>query len=221
MANGKYVTYFRVSTRKQGKSGLGLESQQESVNVYLHGEGKAYSKKVGEFVEVESGKRSDRPKLAEALSLCRVYNATLIIAKLDRLARNVAFIANLKESGVEFIAADMPTANTFTVNIMASVAQQEGDMIADRTRKALATAKARGTLLGRRDGAIAAFSSIGVKASAEVRGGKAKAKAKDLLPLIRDAQASGARSLRQIANILNERDTPTARGGGKWSAVQV
>ena len=150
-----------------------------------------------------------------------MYSATLVIAKLDRLARNVAFIANLKESGVEFIAADMPTANTFTVHIMASVAQQEGEMIADRTRKALATAKARGTLLGRRDGAIAAFSSIGVKASAEVRGNTAKAKAKDLIPLIREAQASGATSLRQIAALLNERDTPTARGRGKWSAVQV
>ena len=116
-----------------------------------------------------------RPKLAEALALCRIYNATLIIAKPDRLARNVAFIANLMESGVEFIAIDMPTASNFTLHIMASVAQQEGDMIADRTKKALATARARGTLLGRRDAAISAYSSIGVKASAEVRSGRAAA----------------------------------------------
>jgi DNA invertase Pin-like site-specific DNA recombinase len=219
MANGKYVSYYRVSTRKQGKSGLGLEAQQQAVQVFLTtGNWKTM---VGEFVEVESGKRADRPKLAEALALCRIYSATLVIAKLDRLARNVAFIANLRESGVDFIAADMPNANTFTVNIMASVAQQEGEMIAERTRKAMATAKARGTLLGRRDDAIAAFSDIGVKASAKVRGNRAAAKAKDLLPLIHAAKASGASSLRQIADLLNERDTPTAKSSGKWFAVQV
>jgi DNA invertase Pin-like site-specific DNA recombinase len=217
MANGKYVTYYRVSSRKQGKSGLGLEAQQTSAKVFLNG---GNWKQVGEFVEVESGKRNARPKLGEALALCRIYNATLIIAKLDRLARNVAFIANLMESGVEFIAIDMPTASKFTLHIMASVAEQEGDMIADRTKKALATARARGTLLGRRDAAISAYSSVGVKASAEVRSGRAAAKAKDLLPVIRAAQASGATSLRQIADMLNERDTPTARGG-LWSAVQV
>jgi len=159
MANGKYVTYFRVSSRKQGKSGLGLEAQQSAAQVFLRGE--SWKTKVGEFVEVESGKRNSRPKLLEALALCRIYNATLIIAKLDRLARNVAFIANLMESGAEFVAIDMPTASKFTLHIMASVAEQEGDMIADRTKKALATARERGTMLGRRDGAIAAFSSIG------------------------------------------------------------
>jgi DNA invertase Pin-like site-specific DNA recombinase len=218
MANGKYVNYFRVSSRKQGKSGLGLQAQQASAEAFLKGDG--WKTKVGEFVEVESGKRNSRPKLAEALALCRIFNATLIIAKLDRLARNVAFIANLMESGVEFVAIDMPTASKFTLHIMASVAEQEGDMIADRTRKALATARARGTLLGRRDGAIAAFSSIGVKASAEVRSSKAVAKAKDLLPVIRSAQANGASSLRQIADVLNERGIKTARGSA-WSAVQV
>src|SRR5882757_11240428 len=138
MANGKYVTYFRVSSRKQGKSGLGLEAQQSAAQVFLRGE--SWKTKVGEFVEVESGKRNSRPKLLEALALCRIYNATLIIAKLDRLARNVAFIANLMESGAEFVAIDMPTASKFTLHIMASVAEQEGDMIADRTKKALATA---------------------------------------------------------------------------------
>lgn len=219
MANGKYVLYFRVSSRKQGKSGLGLEAQQSAAAVFITSDAK-WKKNLGEFVEVESGKRNSRPKLAEALAVCRIYTATLIIVKLDRLARNVAFIANLMESGAEFVAVDMPTANKFTIHIMASVAEQEGDMIADRTKKALATAKARGTLLGRRDGAIAAYSSSGVKASAEVRSAKAAAKAKDLLPVIRAAQASGASSLRQIADLLNERDTPAARGG-KWSAVQV
>lgn len=219
MANGKYVTYFRVSSRKQGLSGLGLESQQTAARTFL--DGGDWKTKVGEFVEVESGKRNSRPKLIEALSLCRIFNATLVIAKIDRLARNLAFIANLMESGVEFVAIDMPAASKFTIHILAAVAEQEGDDIAARTKKALATAKAKGTLLGRRDGAIAAFSEMGVRASAEVRTAKAKAKAKDLLPLIQAAKESGASSLRQIAAVLNSRDTPTARGGGQWSAVQV
>lgn len=217
MANGRFVAYYRVSTRKQGKSGLGLDAQRECVAAYLNG---GDWKLVGEFTEIESGKRKDRPKLAEALALCRVYNAVLVIAKLDRLARNVAFIANLLEAKVEFVAADMPTASTFTVHIMAAVAQQEALMIADRTQKAMATAKARGTLLGRRDAAIAAFSSMGTKASAEVRSGQAIAKANDLLPVIRAIQAGGASSLRQIADVLNEREIATARGK-RWSAVQV
>jgi DNA invertase Pin-like site-specific DNA recombinase len=177
---------------------------------------------VGEFVEVESGKRKDRPKLAEALSLCRAYGATLIIAKLDRLARNVAFISDLMESGVEFTAVDMPSASKFTVHIMAAVAEQEADMIAERTRKALATAKARGTLLGRRDDAIAIFAEAGNQASAEVRGETARKRANDLMPVITKAKMEGAVSLRQIADKLNEWGTPTvSKRGGEWSAVQV
>ncbi len=225
MANGKYVAYYRVSTRKQGASGLGLEAQQESVRSYLSGEGKAYSKQVGEYLEVESGKNRNRAKLVEALGLCRAYNATLIIAKLDRLARNLNFVTNLMESGVEFVAVDMPNASKFTVHIMAAVAEQEADMIADRTKKAMATARMRGTLLGRRDGAIAAFSSLGTTASAEARRSKAAEKAKHLLPVIRTIQKD-AQSLRQIAAVLNERGIETPRvngkkGIGQWSAVQV
>ena len=105
MAQGKFVAYYRVSTAKQGRSGLGLEAQQEAVRSYLNG---GSWQLVAEVVEVESGKRNDRPKLAEALRLCRLHGATLIIAKLDRLARNVAFISNLMESGVEFTAVDFP-----------------------------------------------------------------------------------------------------------------
>ena len=122
MTNGKFVAYYRVSTQKQGQSGLGLEAQKEAVRVYLNG---GRWKLVGEFKEVESGKRNDRPALAEALAMCRIHGATLIIAKLDRFARNVAFISNLMESGVEFTATDFPQANRLTIHILAAVAEHE------------------------------------------------------------------------------------------------
>jgi DNA invertase Pin-like site-specific DNA recombinase len=119
MAQGKFVAYYRVSTAKQGRSGLGLEAQQEAVRSYLNG---GAWQLVDEVVEVESGKRNDRPKLAEALRLCRLHGAILIIAKLDRLARNVAFISNLMESGVEFTAVDFPQANRLCLNEVKSTA---------------------------------------------------------------------------------------------------
>src|ERR687889_1623464 len=140
MAQGKFIAYYRVSTAKQGRSGLGLEAQQEAVRSYLNG---GAWQLVAEVVEVESGKRNDRPKLAEALRLCRLHGATLIIAKLDRLARNVAFISNLMESGVEFVAVDFPQANRLTVHILAAVAEHERELISQRTRAALAQAKKR------------------------------------------------------------------------------
>src|SRR5580704_15109370 len=121
MAKGKFVSYLRVSTARQGASGLGLEAQRKAVMDHLNG---GRWSLIAECVEVESGKRSDRPKLAEALRLCRLHKATLIIAKIDRLARNVAFISNLMESGVEFVVVDMPQANRFTLHIMAAVAEQ-------------------------------------------------------------------------------------------------
>src|SRR5271154_4183939 len=147
MANGKFVSYLRVSTARQGISGLGLEAQRASVAAFLNGGDWTL---VQEVVEVESGKRSDRPALAEALRLCRKHRATLIIAKLDRLARNVHFISGLMESGVEFVAVDMPQANRFVVHILAAVAEQEADAISRRTKAALEAAKARGQKLGGR-----------------------------------------------------------------------
>ena len=128
--NGKFVSYLRVSTQRQGKSGLGLEAQREAVSGYLNG-GKWTL--VSEIVEVESGKRADRPELAKALSLCRLHRATLLVAKLDRLARNVAFISALMESGVKFVAVDLPQANELTVHIMASMAEYEAKAISART----------------------------------------------------------------------------------------
>src|SRR3954469_11857326 len=151
MHQRKFVAYYRVSTEKQGRSGLGLEAQQEAVRSYLNGGGWHL---MAEVVEVESGKKNDRPRLAEALRLCRLHGAILIIAKLDRLARNVAFISNLMESGVEFTAVDFPQANRLTVHILAAVAEHEREMISRRTKDALAAAKARGTKLGGNQGKI-------------------------------------------------------------------
>jgi DNA invertase Pin-like site-specific DNA recombinase len=216
MAQGKFVAYYRVSTDRQGRSGLGLEAQQEAVRSYLDG---GSWQLVEEVVEVESGKRNDRPKLAEALKLCRLHGATLIIAKLDRLARNVAFVSNLMESGVDFVAVDFPQANRLTVHILAAVAEHEAAMISQRTRAALAAAKARGRKLGGDRGNIAAISGLGNQVSAVVRGQRANKRAGDLVPVIRGMQAGGA-SLRQVAAELTRRGI-TAAQGGSWSAIQV
>src|SRR5882672_7409199 len=148
----KFVAYLRVSTAKQGRSGLGLEAQRESVRQFVVSRsGKIIAP---ELVEVETGKRNDRPELGKALKRCRLTGATLVVAKLDRLSRNAAFLMTLRDSGVDFIAADLPEANTMTVGVMAVVAQHEREAISQRTKAALQAAKARGTKLGgRRTGA--------------------------------------------------------------------
>ena len=156
----KFVAYQRVSTDKQGRSGLGREAQEAAVAGYAQARGGDI---VDRFVEVESGKRNDRPELGKALALCRKQKATLIIAKLDRLARNVAFIANLMESGVDFIAVDMPSATRLTIHILAAVAEHEREMISARTKAALQARKARGGRLGAPDPAIG--SAVGVARS--------------------------------------------------------
>src|SRR5918994_831 len=145
MSKGRYVSYLRVSTDRQGRSGLGLEAQRKAVEDFLNG---GRWQLLSEFVEVESGKREDRPKLAEALALCRLHGATLVIAKLDRLSRDAHFLLGLQKAGVRFVAADMPEANEMVVGIMAVVAQAERRMISERTKAALAAAKARGQRLG-------------------------------------------------------------------------
>jgi DNA invertase Pin-like site-specific DNA recombinase len=213
--NGRFVAYYRVSTARQGRSGLGLEAQQQAVREHLNG-GKW--ELVAEFTEVESGKRSDRPKLVEAQKACRLRGAKLIIAKLDRLARNVAFISNLMESGVEFEAVDFPQANRLTIHIMAAMAEHEAKMISERTKAALAAAKRRGVKLG---------GDRGVRLTAEARragsaanAAIARARASDLSATVRELEAAGCESLRAIAEGLDARGIPAARGG-KWSAVQV
>ena len=144
----RFVAYYRVSTDRQGRSGLGLEAQQKAVRDYLNG---GAWEMTGEFVEVESGKRADRPELARALDTCRKNKAKLVIAKLDRLSRNLAFIATMMESGVEFIAVDNPHATKLTLHILAAVAEHEREVISERTKAALAAAKARGKRLGTPD----------------------------------------------------------------------
>ncbi len=135
----RFVAYHRVSTDKQGRSGLGLEAQRSAVEAHVAG---ARGTVTAAFIEVESGRRKDRPQLAAALAAARVHRAVLVIAKLDRLARNVHFVSGLMESGVEFVAADMPTVNRLTVHILAAVAEEEARMISARTKAALAAAKA-------------------------------------------------------------------------------
>jgi DNA invertase Pin-like site-specific DNA recombinase len=215
----KFIAYYRVSTKRQGLSGLGLDAQRESVAAYLAG---VHGKLVAEFTEVEHGTRkgNHRPQLAAALAQCRVHTATLIIAKLDRLARNVAFVSNLMESAVDFVACDFPQANRLTVHILASVAEHEAEMISTRTKLALAAAKRKGTTLGGDRGNAHLIYKKGNRASAKVRSEKARRRAADLLPVIADLRSEGAVSLRQIAERLNQRGIATARGG-EWSAVQV
>ena len=214
-STGKFVAYYRVSTARQGKSGLGLEAQRHAVTEFLNG---GDWKIVAEFTEVESGKRSDRPALEKALAMCRLHGAKLVIAKLDRLSRNAHFLLGLRDSGADFVAADMPNANRLTVGIMAMVAEDEAERISARTKAALAAAKRRGVTLGGFRGVVP--SKKDRAKAVEARQARADAKAADLAPIIRDLQAAGKTSLRAIAAALNEAGIPTARGG-EWSSPQV
>ena len=210
-----FVTYLRVSTDRQGKSGLGLEAQRKAVADHVAGKGEI----AAEYVEIESGKKNDRPQLACALAAAKRIGAVLLIAKLDRLARNVAFIANLLEAGVEIAAADMPEANRFLLHVMAAVAEHEGRAISERTRAALAAAKARGVALGWAMPGRAEEQHQAARKGAEHNAQKADQHAANVLPVIGQIAARGA-SLRQIATELNERGIKTARGG-RWYAGTV
>jgi DNA invertase Pin-like site-specific DNA recombinase len=215
-STGKFIAYYRVSTQRQGRSGLGLEAQQEAVRNHLNG---GDWRIVAEFTEIESGKRKDRPKLTEALAACRVHGAKLIIAKLDRLARNVAFVSALMDAGVEFEAVDFPQANRLTIHILAAVAEHEAKVISERTKAALAAAKRRGVKLGGyRAGAklTAKARQAGVKAVQA----RADARAADLAPIVRELRVAGKTSLRAIADELNARHIATPRGG-QWLAGSV
>lgn len=208
----RFIAYYRVSTDKQGQSGLGLEAQQQAVRAYLNG---GAWELVGEFTEIESGKKDDRPQLAAALAACRKHKATLVIAKLDRLARNVAFIANLMEAGTDFVAVDMPEANKLVLHIMAAMAQHEREAISARTKAALAAAKARGKVLGGFRG-VSVDQSLGTQANAQ----KAKEWAQgEIGQEVADMKARGW-SLWEIAHHLNDLGVKTRRGG-EWQATTV
>ena len=215
---GKYVAYYRVSTQRQGRSGLGLEAQQRAVREHLNGGSWLL---VAEITEVESGKRADRPKLNEALKQCRVHGATLIIAKLDRLARNVAFVSALMDAGVDFEAVDFPQANRLTIHIMAAVAEHEAKAISDRTRAALASAKRRGVKLGGVRKGHKPFTAKARAMGPKVRAARAQERAADLAPIIAELRASGVTTLHTIAAALNVRGIPTASGSGTWQATSV
>jgi DNA invertase Pin-like site-specific DNA recombinase len=205
-----HIAYYRVSTDRQGRSGLGLDAQRHAVALYLAGRGEL----VAEFTEVETGKKSDRPQLAAALAECRRLKATLLIAKLDRLARNVYFVSGLMESGVDFVAVDMPEANRLTIHILAAVAEYEADRVSVRTKEALAIAKGRGTRLGNPTPAPS------LERGRATRAAKLEAHRQSIAPLVKHLRDEG-RSLRAIAAELNARGIPTARRGNKWHPETV
>jgi DNA invertase Pin-like site-specific DNA recombinase len=218
--NGKFISYLRVSTNKQGQSGLGLKAQRAAIESYLNG---GRWKLTAEFTEVESGKRSNRPQLAAALAACRLHRAKLVVAKVDRLTRSSAFLNTLLAAGIEVLFCDLPQlegpTGKFMLQQMASVAELEAGMISVRTKAALAAAKANGVKLGgKRTLAVREdVRELGQKAIQK----RAAARAADYAPTIRELQAVGATSLRAIAAALNERGIPTPSGQGTWQAVQV
>src|SRR5215218_2974280 len=179
MAEGAFVAYYRLSTERQGRSGLGLEAQRKAVEDFLNG---GNWRLVAEFTEIESGKHSDRPALAKALQACRPRRAKLIIAKLDRLSRDAHFLLGLEKAGVDFVAANIPTANRLTAGIMAMVADEERRLISKRTKEALAAAKARGVQLGGNRGTI--ISDKAREISRKARLTASEARAVDLAPVI-------------------------------------
>ena len=213
--HGKFVSYLRVSTKRQGHSGLGLEAQRHAVETFLNG---GRWKLVKELIEVESGKDADnRPKLQAALEACRAFGAVLVIAKLDRLSRDPHFLLGLQKAGVKFVAADMPHANELTVGIMALVAKQEREMTAQRTREALAAAKARGVKLGRPKGhKIPSSKATRAKGSA-ANAAAALEFAERLRPVLAELEGLSANA---AAAELDRRGYATARGG-KWHARSV
>ncbi|MGY2902158.1 recombinase family protein [Bradyrhizobium sp. URHC0002] len=219
-AKGRFVAYYRVSTRKQGASGLGLEAQRTAVAHYL---GDRRARVVAEFTEVESGKRSDRPALGQALTAARVHQAALVVAKVDRLTRSVGFLSRLLEAGVDVRFADLPAiegpTGRFMLQQMAAVAELEAGLISSRTKAALSAAKARGQRLGGNRGTH--LSTTAKARGRQVQVMQAQRRANDLAQVLEELRADGASSPTELARALTARGIPTARGGSTWSAPQV
>ena len=212
-----FVSYIRVSTQKQGRSGLGLEAQQQAVTDYLRSHG---GDLIGQFSEVESGSRDDRPELHKALRACRLKGATLLIAKLDRLSRNHRFLVELQDSTVNFICCDMPDANRLTIGLMANIADYERQLISERTRAAMTAAKARGVVLGNPRLAECRYTDTQKATAARVI--KSQAYKSAILEVITEMEIEqgGFLSAKEVAKRLNESGYQTPRGG-EWSHTQV
>jgi DNA invertase Pin-like site-specific DNA recombinase len=216
---GRYVAYYRVSTAKQGRSGLGIEAQREAVVRYVDDGWQV----IAEFTEVESGKRGDRPQLGQALGAARLHRCPLVVAKVDRLTRSVSFLSRLLEAGVDVRFADLPAiegpTGRFMLQQMAAVAELEAGLISTRTKAALAAAKARGQVLGGNRGAVLSKEARAIGRAIQAK--RAVQRATDLRPQILDLKQHGILSLSGIARGLNARGIPTARSGQLWTATQV
>jgi DNA invertase Pin-like site-specific DNA recombinase len=212
----KYVTYYRVSTERQGRSGLGLDAQRAAVEAFMTANGPR--SELASFTEIESGKHADRPELAKALLRCRQTHATLLVAKLDRLSRDAAFLLTLQNGAVKFVAADMPEANEAMIGFMAVMAQYERKAISTRTKAALAAAKARGQVLGNPN--LSPGNKKSARAASAANAAKAAARASDLRDVIADARSHGKTTLLAIAAHLTALGIPTARGS-TWTAAAV
>lgn len=207
-----FVLYRRVSTNRQGQSGLGLESQDETVRRYVTNQKGTV---VGEFVEVESGKNNDRPQLTEALSECRRLKATLVVAKLDRLSRNAEFLLRLQNGNVDFVCCDCPNVDRFTVGILALVAQRERELISERTRSALRMARLRGVRLGTQNPKrqVKLMAAAAREAAMEFK--------RKMAPVIDEIRQTGVSTLQGIADCLNRRGIPTRTGKSVWYPTTV
>jgi DNA invertase Pin-like site-specific DNA recombinase len=218
MASGKYISYLRVSTDRQGKSGLGLDAQRKQVNDFIASCGGSL---VSEFIEIESGKNNERVELGKAIRQSQLTGCKLVIAKLDRLSRSLHYITSLSESKIDFIVCDLPGCDQFTINLYGALAQREREMISQRTKSALESAKARGKVLGNPQNLNEVAAAKGRVLGVEARKAQADDFAKRVTPIIEAYQEEGL-SLNQIAKRLNDTEVLTARGkAGGWTPTAV
>jgi len=215
--NGRFIAYIRVSTQRQGKSGLGLEAQRQAIKEYVDRNNWTV---LQEYVEVESGRNDERLQLKLALEACQRTGSKLLVAKLDRLSRDVAFIANLMKTKAEFVACDFPEANTFSIHILSAMAQYERELISKRTKDALRAAKDRGKRLGNPQNLTREAARKGRAAGVKARQVKANEYAERMKPIIQELLDKGF-SLNAVAKRMMEDKELTPRGGSVWTATTV